>query len=313
MKNEEKKIIICSFLVLVIVIVWACVVNVNKKYSKVGLSSTIRLNDIKNAITKNQSNANNSAEVNNTLPSNTSEANTQTAVKMKSNNEGVPVLMYHSVSNDKAFDKLVNLRTTRDSFIEQMEYLKTNNFTTLTMDELKDFLINNKQVPEKSVVLTFDDGYEDNYTNVYPILKKYGFKATIFVETSSVDNDKNMLTSAQLSELQQNGMDIESGTANDDKLASLSSANQLISLQKSKRYLEKLLNKTVNYISYPYGSYNKDTLDAVGKAGYALGLSRDGKWTYKTDGNYKLSRVYIGPKQTIANFSERLSNPNYKY
>lgn len=307
MRNEEKKIIAFSVLVLVIVIVWAGIVNV-KNHSKVRLSST------KNQVVNNESNTNTTEEVKNSSVANTSEAvNSQVAVKMKSNNEGIPVLMYHSVSNDKPTDKLASLRITMDSFLQQMEYLKNNNFTTLTLDELKDFIISNKQVPEKSVVLTFDDGYEDNYTNVYPILKKYGFKATIFIETSSVDNNKNMLTSAQLVELQQNGIDIESETAQDDKLASLSSVNQLKSMQNSKQYLEKLLNKTVNYISYPYGSYNKDTLDAAAKAGYILGLSRDGKWTYKTDGNYKLSRVYVGPKHTIDNFTDRLNNPNYNY
>lgn len=318
MKSAEKKIIFISVVALLAVVVWAGVVNINK--SNNSLSSTINLGQIKNTITQNEGASNSSEEVNNstgtnnsTQSSNSTGESSQTVVKMKSNDQGVPVIMYHSVSDDKvaAGSKLTNLRITRESFLEQMEYLKNNKFTTLTMDELRDFLINNKQIPEKSVVLTFDDGYEDNYTIVYPILKQYGFKATIFVETSNVDVDKSMLTSAQLIDLDKNNVDIESGTAQDNNLGTLSSTSQLKSLQNSKQYLEKLLNKTVNYVSYPYGSYNNSTLDASNKAGYVLGLSRDGKWTYKTDGNYKLSRVFIGPKHTIDNFSERLNNPNY--
>lgn len=308
MKNGDKKIIAVSFFILLIVVVWACVVNVNKKNNVAGLTSSVSLNDIKKAITNGENLSNDAGAVNNT----SGAADSQAVVKMKGNDQGVPVLMYHSVSNDKASGKLTNLRITRDSFLEQMDYLKKNNFTTLTIDQLRDFLINNKQIPEKSVILTFDDGYEDNYTNVYPILKQYGFKATIFIETNNIDVDKSMLTSAQLIELQQNNIDIESETTQDTTLGTLSSADQLKSLQSSKQFLEKLLNKTVNYVSYPFGSYDKDTLSAANSAGYVLGLSRDGKWTYKTDGNYKLSRVYIGPKHTIDDFTERVNNSNYK-
>lgn len=72
------------------------------------------------------------------------------------------------------------------------------------------------------------------------------------------------------------------------------------------------MNKKVNYVYYQFGSYNTNTLDAASKSGYSLGLSRDGKWNYKTDGVYKLSRVYIGPKHTEANFEDRVNNSNYQ-
>ncbi|MDF2503947.1 polysaccharide deacetylase family protein [Clostridium sp.] len=287
MKSEEKKIIGISFIILIAVIVWAVIVNVNKS--------------------NNTSNVKASTVVDTKASDNKSTNKQQ--VQMKNNDKGVPVVMYHSVSNEPT---LGNLRITKDNFEAQMKYLKDNGYYTLTMDEVNDFITKNKPIPEKSVALTFDDGYEDNYTNVYPVLKKYGFKATVFVVTSSVDKDSTYLTSAQLKDMQANGVDIQSGTYANTKLGDLTMVQQLKSLQNSKQFLESLLNKKVNYVSYPFGSYNANTLDAANKAGYVLGLSRDGKWSYKTDGIYKLSRVYIGPNHTEANFEERINNSNYQ-
>ncbi len=287
MKSEEKKIIGISFIILIAVIVWAVIVNVNKS--------------------NNTSNVKASTVVDTKASDN--ESTNKQQVQMKNNDKGVPVVMYHSVSNEPT---LGNLRITKDNFEAQMKYLKDNGYYTLTMDEVNDFITKNKPIPEKSVALTFDDGYEDNYTNVYPVLKKYGFKATVFVVTSSVDKDSTYLTSAQLKDMQANGVDIQSGTYANTKLGDLTMVQQLKSLQNSKQFLESLLNKKVNYVSYPFGSYNANTLDAANKAGYVLGLSRDGKWSYKTDGIYKLSRVYIGPNHTEANFEERINNSNYQ-
>ena len=293
MKTEEKRIIGASFLILIAVVVWAIVVNVKK-----GETSTPSTKITNTASNKNISNS----KAATTVP---------LASVMKSNNGGVPIVMYHSVVDILAASESDGLKITKDNFAAQMKYLKDNDFRTLTMDEINDFLKNNKPIPKKSVALTFDDGYEDNYSNVYPLLKNYGFKATVFVVAKSIDSGANYLTSAQLKEMQQNGMDIESGTDENVRLGNLTSDNQLASLKESKTILETLLNKKVNYVSYPFGSYNAQTLVDVNNAGYTLGLSRDGKWTYKTDGQFKLSRVYIGPKHTESDFENRINNNNY--
>lgn len=294
MKIEEKRIIWISFLILLAVVVWAILVNVNKK-SVTSSSSTKITNSGSSKI----------------VPNSKAVATAPVTTAMKSNNEGVPIVMYHSVVDILSTNQSDGLKITKDNFVAQMKYLKDNDYHTLTMDEINDFLTNNKPIPKKSVALTFDDGYADNYSNVYPILKNYGFKATVFVVAKSIDGGANYLTSAQLKEMQQNGMDIESGTDENVRLGNLTSAKQLESLKDSKTILETLLNKKVNYVSYPFGSYNSQTLVEVKNAGYTLGLSRDGKWTYKTDGQFKLSRVYIGPKHTEIDFENRINNNNY--
>lgn len=220
----------------------------------------------------------------------------------------IPVLMYHSVE----YEKNNPVRIPPENFKEQMKYLYDNDYKTLTLDELYRYFQNGIEIPEKSVVITFDDGYEDNYINAYPILRKYGFKAAIFGITNTIDKDLAYLTSSQLIEMEQNGIDVESHTVSHTKLGELPYDKQLNELKNSKEILEKILNKKVNYIAYPFGSYNENTLKAVKEAGYTMAFTTNGRWSGKDDGIYTLDRVYISGFFNIEIFIERISNPKYK-
>ncbi len=225
------------------------------------------------------------------------------------NNESVPVLMYHSIGKAKFNPYVVST----DRFNLDMQYLNENGFTTLSTDELYDFMANNKPIPKKSVLITFDDGYEDNYTNAFPILKKYNFKATIFVITSTIDKSKHYLSSAQLKEMQSNGIDIESHTNLHDKLGTYSYDAQIKTLKISKQYIEKTLNKTVKYISYPFGSYNSDTLKAVKDLGYEMAFTTKGKWSNKSNGSLTLNRVFISGFHHSNSFQTRMNHSWYLF
>ncbi|AYF54241.1 polysaccharide deacetylase family protein [Clostridium botulinum C] len=227
---------------------------------------------------------------------------------LKHNNEGIPVIMYHSIK----YEKNNCVRLSKENFEKQMKYLKDNNYTTLTLDELHNFFEKNIPVPKKSVVLTFDDGYKDNYETAYPILKKYGFKATVFVITNCIDTGE-YLTSEQLKELDKNGFDVESHTANHETLTELTYDKQYDTVFKSKEKLEKLLNKQVKYIAYPCGKYNNDTIKAVKNAGYKMAVTTDGRWSDKSDGIFTLDRVFISGFHNINTFKNRITNPNYNF
>ncbi|KOC55780.1 xylanase deacetylase [Clostridium botulinum] len=227
---------------------------------------------------------------------------------LKHNNEGVPVIMYHSIK----YEKNNCVRLPKENFENQMRYLKDNNYTTLTLDELYSFFEKNIPVPKKSVVLTFDDGYKDNYETAYPILKKYGFKATVFVITNCIDTGE-YLTSEQLKELDKNGFDVQSHTANHETLTEFSYDKQYDTVSKSKEKLEKLLNKQVKFIDYPCGKYNNDTIKAVKNAGYKMAVTTDGRWSDKSDGIFTLDRVFISGFHNMNTFKNRISNPNYDF
>ncbi|PRR80825.1 Poly-beta-1,6-N-acetyl-D-glucosamine N-deacetylase precursor [Clostridium liquoris] len=233
---------------------------------------------------------------------------TFTGSNLKYNTKGIPVLMYHSIDYEKGNE----LRVPKEKFRQQMSLLKEKGYTTLTLNELYGFFINGNPIPEKSVVITFDDGYVDNYYNAYPILKEFHFNAVVFVITNNIDKVKNYLTSDQIIELDNNGVEIESHTVNHEKLSTLGYDKQFETLKNSKEFLENLLNKSIDYIAYPYGDWNKNTLLAVRNANYKMAFSTSGTWSDKSDGIYTLDRVYVSADFDINEFEIRLTNRNYK-
>jgi peptidoglycan/xylan/chitin deacetylase (PgdA/CDA1 family) len=102
----------------------------------------------------------------------------------------LPVLMYHHIQSRDAAkaDKQTNLTVYTDVFQSQMQYLKSKNYNTVTMNDLVNFFDAGTPVPAKSILLTFDDGYQDFYTDAYPILSAQGYRATMFVPTGLMQN-----------------------------------------------------------------------------------------------------------------------------
>lgn len=231
-----------------------------------------------------------------------------TAKVLKYNDKGIPVIMYHSIK----YEKDNPVRVSKENFQAQMKYLKDNNYSTLSLDELYEFIENNVPVSEKSVVLTFDDGYKDNYETAYPILKEYGFKATIFVISDYIGKDE-YLNISQIKELDENGIQIESHTIKHETLNTLSYYDQLNTLKQSKESLQKLLNREIKYIAYPYGKYNETTIKAAKAAGYSLALTTDGRWSDKSDGIYTLDRVFISGLHDLDTFIYRITTSDYDF
>ncbi|ERI94393.1 polysaccharide deacetylase [Clostridiales bacterium oral taxon 876 str. F0540] len=222
----------------------------------------------------------------------------QQAVKGIGKSKNIPILMYHSIDYEKGNE----LRIPKDKFREQMKYLKDNGYTPLSLDELYSHMVYGTKVPEKPVVITLDDGYSDNYTNAYPVLKEFGFKAVIFVITNTVADGGSYLNAEQIKEMDKNGIDIESHTVSHPRLNELSYDKQVNEMKESKEYLEKLLNKDINYIAYPYGNFNENTLKAVEEIGYKMAVSTKSGLASKANGIYKLHRIYISNNYDMEKF-----------
>lgn len=300
-KGRRNLIIVISLLSITIVAGYLIDSWYNQKNS-IMLKNTITITDkVKEvAVTENESQINQEtiAKTEDTKPINT-----------KYNDKGIPILMYHSIGNENG-----NVaRVTKENFKEQMKYLKDNGYSTLTLNDAYDFFISNKPIPEKSVVLTFDDGYVDNYIEALPILKEFKFKATIFVITNLIDKSPDYMTSVQLKEMHANGFDIESHTATHENLKELSYEKQVKTLQDSKESLEKILDKEIQYLAHPYGEYSVETLKAVTQVGYKMAVGTAGRWSDKADGILTLDRVFISGTASLDIFIERITNPNYKF
>ena len=303
MKKKHKKLALIISIFFILGLVTYNLVNLSRVKSKNQNITNESLNNSK----KDQGKNNEDLNLGNEKGGNVIKERDFKGENLKYNNKSLPVLMYHSIDYEKGNE----LRVPKEVFREQMKYLKEKGYTTLTLDELYSFLIKDKPVPEKSVVITFDDGYKDNYENAYPVLKEFGFNATIFVITSTIDTDKGYLTSKQLKELEANGIDIESHTVNHEQLDKLQYNKQLDTLKNSKDYIEKTLGKPSKYIAYPFGKWNDNTIKAVKDAGYNMAFTTASGWTNKNEGIYKLHRVYISANYGMKEFERRLTNANY--
>ena len=216
----------------------------------------------------------------------------------------VVVLNYHKVDN------LYNsLAIPPADFDRQMRYLKETGFHVITLAELGAALTEGAALPENPVAITFDDGYSDNYDYAYPILKKYGFRATIFVVTSYLDQSlPGYLTWGQASEMEASGLiTIESHTVTHGSMVDLTDEQICHELTESKRDIEQRLGKTAEFLAYPTGTYNLHIASLVKEAGYK------GAFTIKygnvnRDSNlYALERLPVfQTEDTFRSFVERL-------
>lgn len=228
--------------------------------------------------------------------------NKSSSVFLVKNNK-IPILMYHSI----IYEKGNILRVSKENFRKQMKYLKDNNYTTLTLDELYNYMITGKLLPKKPIIITLDDGYADNYTNAYPVLKELKLKATVFVITNTIDSEKNFLTSKQIKTMDSNNIRIESHTASHEHLTKISYKDNLKTMISSKSKLEKLLNRKINYIAYPYGEYNENTIKAARESGYKLAFSTEYGFIDKNDNIYSLGRIFVNSNFTFQQFKAKLN------
>jgi len=218
------------------------------------------------------------------------EKNRFDGIKLINDNRGVPVICYHSIGNDPTGKS--PLIISKEKFREHLKTIKDDGYTTLTMAELNDYLFKDKPIPEKSVVLTFDDGYIDNYTNVFPILKEFNMKATMFIISTYLDGVSYM-TPNQVKEMSDYGIDIESHTVTHRQLSTLSYEEQLKELKNSKATIENITGKPIISVAYPEGKFNEDTKKAVLEAGYSMGFTIDRGYADRSDNAAQLNRICV--------------------
>jgi peptidoglycan/xylan/chitin deacetylase (PgdA/CDA1 family) len=178
--------------------------------------------------------------------------------------QGVPVLNYHQINNEDHNA----LTLSGKEFEAQIKYLQREGYTAISPDQLADYLQYGKALPAKPVLITLDDGYEDNYRVAYPILQKYQFTATIFLITDFVGNYGRYLTWDQIREMSEQGYSFEDHTLSHISLPNASDEEIRNQLGKSKEALEWRLGKKVEYLAYPGGEYDQRVIQLTKEAGY---------------------------------------------
>lgn len=217
------------------------------------------------------------------------------------------ILCYHSVSSD-GWEHGVSL-TALD---KQFGYLhKEYNFISLS--QLIDYLDSGVEIPDYSVVITFDDGYKDIF-GARALIKKYGIVPTVFllsdpvnVNRTEVANKKDNLSDAEIRVLMNDGWEIGNHSATHPDFHSLSVSDAKIEIIDSKATLQKKFGVEINSFAYPKGRYTKVVLDAMMHAKYKLGLSMDDGVISKKSPRYTIPRVGIMRNHSFLEFKASFS------
>jgi len=208
----------------------------------------------------------------------------------------VPVLMYHYVSTPPAGADIyrVDLSVPPELLAEHLDRLQAEGYTTISPYDLVEALQRGRELPAKPILITFDDGYRDNYDNAYPLLRERGMQATIFVVTDFIDEERPAyLTWDMARELVANGVAIESHGRNHMGLADKDDDYLVWQALGSLETIDYELGIRPRFVSYPAGEYDQRTIDVFRSAGYWAGFTTDQGTEQRSDAPFQLERIRV--------------------
>jgi peptidoglycan/xylan/chitin deacetylase (PgdA/CDA1 family) len=227
------------------------------------------------------------------------------------------ILTYHHVAPLPSEGEHRGLFVSPESFAAQMAHLRDRGYRVATLDEVRDDLLGHKSLPHRSVAITFDDGGADNCDTAFPILRQYSFPATVFLVTGKIgatrvkpgwpESAGRYLTESEIAEMARGGMTFGSHTLSHVRLANVDSVQCEREIVESKRLIERITGREAGWLSYPFGSFSRRTIEAARRAGYvgAVSTIRDNRPTRER--LYFLPRVMVMPDATAMHFAYYLS------
>lgn len=226
-----------------------------------------------------------------------------------------PVLCYHSVSkgDDRDVEPL-----DPDLFEEHLKFLKEH-YNVLRLSDLGSALAEGKSLPEKSVILTFDDGYQDNFVTVFPLLKKYEMPATIFLVSGFIDNRIRLkgaeqwspVTWEQVREMNDSGLvDFGGHTDTHAVLTELDDINVVQEIGKSLDIIGARLDKKITLFAYPFGQGEHIPRAAIDilkeRKDFVCACSTFWRTTHKSSQRFMVNRIIVGPTDTVTDLSVKI-------
>ena len=240
---------------------------------------------------------------------------------------GIPVLMYHHMMVDKALSDQANNNMTIEylQFNNQMNYLKDNNWKTITLEQLDSWLTFNYNLPERAVVITFDDGINSTVNLAYPLLKRMNFHATSFVITGKIRQSedywvasdfqyvglKEITATTDIFDYQHHSHNMHLYKPREHygmfKTESYDAIKQ--DIESGYSQLGKAFSNDIHrtkYLAYPFGHYNETTIKAVSDAGIRMAFTTITGNVKLQDAPYELKRQGIAPYHTMDDFIQKL-------
>jgi len=223
--------------------------------------------------------------------------------------KGASILMYHSVGHNNTL-----LAVKLEVFRKQMEYLKDNNYQITKLSDLVNFLKSDLPLPKKIIILTFDDGFKDNYSNAFSVLKEYNFPATIFLTVGSIG--KEVITSQgafpalswnEIEEMHNSGLiDFQPHTMTHPKLDQITLREIKSEIIQSKKIIEERLNKKCHFFAPPKGRYGQEIKEILGNEGFKAILTIERGFVKKDDNLFSLKRKAINSTTSFIQFKANL-------
>ncbi len=223
----------------------------------------------------------------------------------------IPILMYHHVGDcPKTADATFKgLTVSTENFEAQTQWLKNNNYTGISLNDIYLFSKGKFIMPKKPVVFTFDDGYEDAFTNTIPILKKYGYSGSFAIITNypgQVQGNNIYASWQTVAQAELQGQEIVSHTQNhfDGSSPKFSSSYIFQNLTQSISALKDNLGITTNILIYPYGHYTADYISQAKKVGFVMGLTVHEGDIINLDNLMQMPRVRVRGNETLQQFED---------
>lgn len=220
----------------------------------------------------------------------------------------VPILCYHQIRDWKPTDS----KTAKDyimppaSIREQLKMLADSGYHTILPDQLYAYLTAGAALPSRPIMLTFDDTDEDQYTVLFPELKKYGFKAVFFIMTVSLNRLPHYMTKEQVKELYDAGNVIGSHTWDHHNVKKYQGQDWVTQIDKPTKQLEAITGTPIRYFAYPFGLWNREAIPELKKRGFLAAFQLADRMDPQ-DPLYTIRRIIVAGGWNLKTFNNAIN------
>ena len=245
----------------------------------------------------------------------------KTALMQKAYSGTIPVLMYHKIPDEK-INSQHRIFVPKKKFENHLKFFKFRGLTSIMFKDYLAFANGDRPIsefPKKPFILTFDDGYEDNYRNMLPLTEKYGFKGVLFLpgdfsitrnnwDIGENPEDNQLMTSEQKKSFVNAGWEIGAHTLSHADLTRLPNDQAIVEIEEGKIRLEEELKTKIISFAYPYGIYNDHLKVMVEKSGFEFGISTDTGGMFIESDRFAIFRVNMFPEESFFQLYKKTSS-----
>jgi peptidoglycan/xylan/chitin deacetylase (PgdA/CDA1 family)/glycosyltransferase involved in cell wall biosynthesis len=240
----------------------------------------------------------------------------------------IPVLMYHKIPDAPLATKH-QIFVTKENFAKHLAYFQRQKFTPITFLDYQEFASGRRplaEFPRRPIILTFDDGYTDNYTNLLPLMQQHGYRGVLYLlgdfgirhnqwdlATDPTEPRADIMNAAQKQAFVAAGWEIGAHTMRHARLPELPAAEAAAEIQQSKTALEQALGTEIISFAYPYGALNADVKSLVRQAGFTYAVATDTGGLHLEDDRMQVFRINMFPHETTSSLFKKTATWYRRY